>query len=633
MSGKSKRARVLRRDAPREPEPFTCHDDLLETARQMFRARRQRMDTESEDSPDRKKLKRRRHQDQLWSRFWHRSLLLTDKEIHFAGVCRCKRLNRIEREILVALVLDRLALMEQEAETCGEVLRVLGLQGKQAVQAMRNMSEDGRLVKSGLVAYEDPEEDLRDRDLVADPVLVQAVLDENGDLRLGWPVKTEAELHRRLSSLTRVLHTWQDELDSAHRGYGYARGLFRARRKVELLLRGLRQTLKLHPNWKFSALFTSQVFPSREAERLIVLALVGKELGHLHADDDLFEGGGLARAVSKRVEDIPYSSRLLMSDGALLRRDLIQACGGSDPLLTDNPSTLAEVEFELTSRCLELLGLQKRVVKQRQGGFHPREAQVRLDQLALSPDVREVVDLSMAQVRGSKRLFDDWGLSDVLPYGRSVSLLFWGPPGVGKTACAEGMAHELERPILVVDYSQIQNCYIGVTEKNIVRIFREARARDAVLFWDEADAMFFDRDLAHSTWEVRDVNVLLQELERFEGLCILATNRKLSLDPALERRISLKVEFKRPDRKQRLCIWRKLLPGKLPLAGDVQCEWLAAADFSGGEIKNAVLNAARLALRRGENGPVTRADFEQAIKMERDGRWNPTAESRLGFRA
>ena len=100
-----------------------------------------------------------------------------------------------------------------------------------------------------------------------------------------------------------------------------------------------------------------------------------------------------------------------------------------------------------------------------------------------------------------------------------------------------------ESKLLVVDYSQIQNCLLGQTEKNIARAFRDARENDAILFWDEADAMFYDRDSTSHNWEVRDVNVLLVEIERFEGICVLATNRKLTLDKALERRISLKVAF------------------------------------------------------------------------------------------
>lgn len=206
-----------------------------------------------------------------------------------------------------------------------------------------------------------------------------------------------------------------------------------------------------------------------------------------------------------------------------------------------------------------------------------------------------------------------------------------GPPGVGKTACAEAIAHELERPILVADYAMLQNFFVGETEKNIVRIFREARASRAVLFWDEADAMFFDRSTTRSAWEARDVNVLLQELERFDGVCVLATNRKTVLDEALSRRIAIKVELGRPDRALRRRIWAKLLPQRVPLGGCVDLDRLAESPLSGGEIKNVIVNAARLALVRGDTASVTMADFEQALRQERENRWGGKLGRTLGF--
>jgi SpoVK/Ycf46/Vps4 family AAA+-type ATPase len=230
-------------------------------------------------------------------------------------------------------------------------------------------------------------------------------------------------------------------------------------------------------------------------------------------------------------------------------------------------------------------------------------------------------------------MFDEWGLAETVTYGRSPVMLFSGPPGVGKTAAAEALACELGKTLLVADYSRIQSCFVGQTEKNVVRAFREARNQDAVLFWDEADAMFYSRDSARWSWEVREVNVLLEEIERFEGMCILATNRTTALDPALQRRIAVKVLFERPDESQRRRIWEKLLPEKMPLAKDVNLHELSRADLVGGEIKNAILNAARLALQRGADGPITNADFCKAILMEQEGKWKNDGRSRIGFRA
>jgi SpoVK/Ycf46/Vps4 family AAA+-type ATPase len=253
-----------------------------------------------------------------------------------------------------------------------------------------------------------------------------------------------------------------------------------------------------------------------------------------------------------------------------------------------------------------------------------------LDQLVLYEDVIQAIQLAEAQFRYATVMMKDWGLGRAVPYGSGVTILFWGPPGVGKTAAAEALAHKLGKRIIVANYAEIQNCWVGQTEKNVVRIFRDAREADAVLLWDEADAMFYDRDNALRSWEVRDVNVLLQEIEKFGGVCILSTNRELGLDKALERRIAIKIEFKKPDREMRRQIWEKMVPGELPLASDVDFDKLADAELTGGEIKNVLLNAARLALCRGKKSRVTMADFQRAIEMESAGKWTGSTKV-VGF--
>ncbi len=127
------------------------------------------------------------------------------------------------------------------------------------------------------------------------------------------------------------------------------------------------------------------------------------------------------------------------------------------------------------------------------------------------------------------------------------------------------------------------------------------------------------------------MNVLLQELEKFEGVCVLATNRKIALDAALERRITLKIEFERPDQPMRREIWKKLLPEEMPVGPDVDLDNLSQEDLSGGEIKNVILNAARLSLQRDCQGGVVMNDFLAALALERDGRWSEQSATRVGF--
>src|SRR5207302_1507147 len=160
-----------------------------------------------------------------------------------------------------------------------------------------------------------------------------------------------------------------------------------------------------------------------------------------------------------------------------------QPCSGSDALTSVDEPTLARSEFELTDQARERFGLDKALIRQRTGKFKPRLPQVKLNQLVLTGKVHAALQMALAQARHSDILMRDWGLGEMIPCGRAVTLLFHGPPGTGKTACAEAIAHELGRPILLADYSQILDCWVGGTEKNLARIFREARTHHAVLFW------------------------------------------------------------------------------------------------------------------------------------------------------
>jgi AAA+ superfamily predicted ATPase len=243
---------------------------------------------------------------------------------------------------------------------------------------------------------------------------------------------------------------------------------------------------------------------------------------------------------------------------------------------------------------------------------------------------KKSIEIALSQQLHHEIIFNTWGFAKNFPYGSALTMLFSGPPGTGKTMMAEAIAHTLQQKLLIANYSQIQNLYVGETEKRIVAAFKKAQQENGVLLWDEADAMFYSRNMAQSSWECRDVNIILQELERFHGVVILTTNRKVALDHALERRISLKVEFGMPDSEQREQIWKRLIPREAPLAADVDCHMLAEKyAVSGGIIKNAILHAARHAAYRG-SAQITMSDFVSAIEMELEGGWNK-AHGPIGF--
>ncbi len=237
--------------------------------------------------------------------------------------------------------------------------------------------------------------------------------------------------------------------------------------------------------------------------------------------------------------------------------------------------------------------------------------------LVLAPSTREAVEDALTELRHKTLMYKGWGLRKVVKKTKGISLLFAGPPGTGKTMAAEAIAHELSSPLHVVNYAQLENMWVGETEKNIERVFTKALEDNAVLFFDEADAVFFRRGFMTAPWTNRDVNVLLSHIENFPGVVILATNLARTLDKALDRRIDIAVEFPLPDAEMRREIYRRCVPKQAPLAGDVDFGALARKyPLSGGSILNVVRQAMRSSLKRGKRHRITQDDFVRAAERE-----------------
>ena len=224
-----------------------------------------------------------------------------------------------------------------------------------------------------------------------------------------------------------------------------------------------------------------------------------------------------------------------------------------------------------------------------------------LADVVLPPQTRRTLDQALGEVRNHNLIFQRWGLGERHATGRGLAFNFAGPPGTGKTICAEAIAHELGRKLLVVDYAEAESMWIGETPKNIVATFRAAVEQNAVLFFDEADAIASRRSAGSPLRYEREsnltVNVLLRELEAFNGIVIFATNLAANFDPAFERRIRTHVLFEMPGVEERARIWQlQLHPKKTPVAPDVDFRQLAERyAMSGGDIKNAVIKAAAAA--------------------------------------
>ena len=247
------------------------------------------------------------------------------------------------------------------------------------------------------------------------------------------------------------------------------------------------------------------------------------------------------------------------------------------------------------------------------------------DDLVLPADRIEQLRDICGQVRHRHQVLHGWGFGAKLSHGTGLSVLFSGPPGTGKTIAAEVLANDLDVDLYKVDLSGVVSKYIGETEKNLSRIFAEARSGNAILFFDEADALFGKRTEvsdAHDRYANIETSYLLQKMEEYEGIVVLATNLRQNIDDAFTRRIRFIVEFPFPEADDRRRIWQTLCPPAAPLSADVDFARLAKEfPVTGANIRNIVLNAAFLAAADG--GSIgrrhilrgTRQEFEKIGKL------------------
>lgn len=242
------------------------------------------------------------------------------------------------------------------------------------------------------------------------------------------------------------------------------------------------------------------------------------------------------------------------------------------------------------------------------------------EDIVMNASQRETLEHAIDQMNFRKQVYDNWNYTKKYPYGRGLSVLLFGAPGTGKSMCAQVIAHELNLELYRVDLSKVIDKYVGETEKSISMIFREAKKCNVVLFFDECDTLFAKRSDDGGSNQSSNNNktaLLLQEVEAYDGVSVLATNYKHNIDPAFFRRMKYIVEFQFPDVDTREMLWRTTIPKGTPLADDVDIRFLAERfEFVGGNIKNCILNAAFLAAADGDGKEVGMKHYLMAIKYE-----------------
>lgn len=229
----------------------------------------------------------------------------------------------------------------------------------------------------------------------------------------------------------------------------------------------------------------------------------------------------------------------------------------------------------------------------------------------LSRQLRDIV--SAMGVLG--RVHHDWGTARAWNES-GLSVLFCGPPGTGKTMAAEALAHALQLPMYRIDLSQVVNKYIGETEKNLRRIFDAAETSDCLMFFDEADALFGKRTEvkdAHDRFANIEISYLLERMERFKGLAVLASNRRKDLDEAFTRRLRHILEFSVPGVAEREQLWRQAFPERVDIR-DLDCRWLGQQfEMAGGHIRSAAFNACLLAAATQAADTPARVDMPHVL--------------------
>ena len=414
----------------------------------------------------------------------------------------------------------------------------------------------------------------------------------------------------------------------------------RMKNKLTLLTQRIRERITVSTE----PIIVEEFFKEKELderEQRIFLALLKEE----------YSGGeGQFRDMNTLIELISFDeyekikNRALLEEGARLiteeivdYEEILNMFGGISRSFYLREDVMQRIIHPNKKKKVTKLKLDALV--QEQDLFEYLQPDRTLDDIVLHPDTRAILDTVVKQVdKNVYKKLREWGIKGKRR-GIDARIIFYGAPGTGKTVTAMGLAKTLKKPILSFDCSRILSMYVGESEKNVRKIFDDFRDLSAkakvepILLLNEADQFLSSRsegagssaDKMHNQMQ----NIFLEQIERFEGILIATTNLLGNIDKAFSRRFNYKVEFKKPDRTQRLRLWQLMLPEKADYEAGFDVERLSAAALTGGQIELIIHNTAfKVAVR--EESIFTMHDFEAEIIKELGSSFD--GEKSMGFR-
>ena len=399
-----------------------------------------------------------------------------------------------------------------------------------------------------------------------------------------------------------LLLAWEGEAPSAN-----ARAL--AERVPSPLLIASRDPQTLHRlTWRHDV--SKQAPAVQRALWKQALAEAGENAGSPRAPHSL-NGSGLHSPLDEMLDRMSEQFRLSAETISTIAQAAVATCRGE---------AAGKLESRLWNSCRSVSRPQLDLLAER---IEPRAG---WDDLVLPEAQLAVLRMMVSQAHHRMTVYERWGFARSGRRGLGLSTLFTGASGTGKTLAAEVLAHELELDLYRIDLSAVVSKFIGETEKNLKKVFDAAEQGGVVLLFDEADALFGKRSEvrdSHDRYANIEVGYLLQRMESFQGVAILTTNARTSLDKAFQRRLRFTVEFPYPGAVEREAIWRRAIPAETPALG-LEPVRLAQLNMSGGSIRNIALNAAFLAAA--QSRPVGMAHLRQAANLEASKVERPLAE-------